>query len=376
MSSAAIIFSNLNNNTLSRLTADRTVAAIPFACRYRLVDFALSNMVNANISNINVIANYNYRSLLNHIGSGKDWDLARRAGGIHCISPYQTAYNGAVKLYSTHLEALRSMAPYIDDMKEDYVVLSDCHCVANIDMTAAIAAHAASDATVTFITTACQPDYTTKTPALMFAADQDGVIEEAVISAKYQPQLPELSTGIFIMSCDFLRQLLAEAEAHNYHSFTYDVVMKHASERNYRIFRHEGYAAYISSFTDYFCHSMELTTNKAAFDSLLGRTDRRIFTKVHNSAPVVYRGGARVSDSLIADDCIIEGCVENSILFRGVKVGRGSVVRNSILFGGTTVGQNCELHCVVTDKSVTISDMCHLSGHESLPFYVAKKRKV
>ena len=120
-SAAGIIFSSLNNNTLSRLTSDRTVAAIPFACRYRLIDFALSNMVNANISNIYIVANYKYRSLLEHLGSGKDWDLARREGGITFISPYQTSNQGKNAMFSTHMEALKSMKEYITEIKEEYV---------------------------------------------------------------------------------------------------------------------------------------------------------------------------------------------------------------------------------------------------------------
>ena len=125
MKAAGIIFSNLNNNTLSELTTDRTVAAIPFACRYRLVDFCLSNLINANISNIHIVANYNYRSLVDHIGSGKDWDLARRKGGINLISPFQTSHTSESKLYSYHMEALRNMKEYIGEMKEEVVVLMD-----------------------------------------------------------------------------------------------------------------------------------------------------------------------------------------------------------------------------------------------------------
>jgi len=170
--------------------------------------------------------------------------------------------------------------------------------------------------------------------------------------------------------------LLIEAEAHNYRSLTYDVIMKNASNGCYRTFKHNGYFAHISSFTDYFKNSLDLTTNRGAFYSLLGIPERRIFTRVHNSAPVSYLSGSSVANSLIADDCVIEGRVENSILFRGVKIGRGTVVKNSILFGGTTVGRDCELNCVVTDKSVTISDFCRLSGHESLPFYIGKMRRV
>ena len=134
ITAAGIIFSSLNENNLSRLTSDRTVAAIPFACRYRLVDFCLSNLVNANISNINIVANYNYRSLIEHIGSGKDWDLARRAGGINIISPYQTAKSSSLKIFATHLEALKGIKDYIDEFKEEFVILMDSDRVVNINL--------------------------------------------------------------------------------------------------------------------------------------------------------------------------------------------------------------------------------------------------
>ena len=131
INACGIIFSSLNSNTLSRLTRERTVAAIPFACRYKLVDFCLSNMVNANISNINIIANYNYRSLLEHIGSGKDWDLARRERGVNLISPFQTAINTDAKIFSTRLEALKSTREYISEFREEFVVLMDADTVLN-----------------------------------------------------------------------------------------------------------------------------------------------------------------------------------------------------------------------------------------------------
>ena len=135
MNAAGIIFSNLHDNKITELTRQRTMASIPFACRYRLIDFALSNMVNAEITNINVIAHYNYHSLMDHIGTGKDWDLARRTGGIKILPPYITAYaNTSNNLYNTRLEALCSVIHSIRHIKEDYVVLSDCDVICNIDV--------------------------------------------------------------------------------------------------------------------------------------------------------------------------------------------------------------------------------------------------
>ena len=185
INAAGIIFSSLNDNTLSRLTSDRTVAAIPFACRYRLVDFCLSNMVNANISNINVVANYNYRSLMEHIGSGKDWDLARRSGGIHIISPYQTAHSSTAKMFSTHMEALISMKEYIDEFTEDYVILMDSDNVLNIDLNDVVKAHELTGAKITLVTQQTASDYSSKHPRMMLSSVAGKVTDITMNS--YQP---------------------------------------------------------------------------------------------------------------------------------------------------------------------------------------------
>ena len=206
---AGIIFSSLNNNTLSRLTDDRTVAAIPFACRYRLIDFALSNMINSDISNINIIANYNYRSLLEHIGSGKDWDLARRAGGINIISPYQTAHSSSVNLFSTRMEALKNMKEYIDEFKEEYVVLMDSDSVLNINLMDIIKSHESNAAGVTFVTKVISSDYTSKTPRMMLSSNL-GKITDISMNCEYNYNNPELALNIFVMRTEYLKKIIEE----------------------------------------------------------------------------------------------------------------------------------------------------------------------
>ena len=135
MNAAGIIFSNIHDKNITELTRKRTMASIPFACRYRLIDFALSNMVNSGITNIDVIAHYNYHSLMDHIGNGKNWDLARRTGGIKILPPYITAYaNVTNNLYNTRLEALKSVIHSISHITEDLVILSDCDVICNLDV--------------------------------------------------------------------------------------------------------------------------------------------------------------------------------------------------------------------------------------------------
>lgn len=373
-SAAGIIFSSLNNNTLSRLTSDRTVAAIPFACRYRLIDFALSNMVNANISNIYIVANYKYRSLLEHLGSGKDWDLARREGGITFVSPYQTSRKGENAMFSTHMEALRAMKEYIDEIKEEYVVLTDSDTVLTIDVNDIIRSHKSTGANVTIVTRDVETDYTAKHPRAMISSVAGKVTQIAMASA-YDEAHPELALGMYVMQTDYLRRLIEEAAAYNLNSFT-NLLLKNCKTSNYMTYKYQGFAASVSSFLDYYKYSMELVNNEKARESLLWKKEAPIFTRVHNSAPTKHSPSAKVENSMIADECHIEGTVINSVIFRDVTVEKGAVVENCVLFHGTHVCKNARLNCIVTDKDVYVSDGVTLSGNENMPFYIQKGRKI
>lgn len=374
ISAAGIIFSSLNDNTLSRLTGDRTVAAIPFACRYRLVDFCLSNFVNADISNINIVANYNYRSLIDHIGSGKDWDLARRESSVNVISPFSTATSGAVNMFSTHMEALVAMKQYIGEIKEDYVVLTDSDNVLNLDIQDVLDQHKRTGADITLVTQKTKRDYSAKRPRIMISSVA-GKITDIALSSVYNEKNPELCLYIFVMETTYLRRLIEEAEGYNLLSLT-SMLLKNCKKANFRTYNYTGYVATVSSFLDYYKHSMELVMNPSARESLLMKKEAPVFTRVHNSAPTSYHASAKIENSMLADECSIEGTVINSVLFRGVTVEKGAVVKNSVLFHGTFVGKNAELNCIVTDKDVHISDGVKLSGNDNMPFYVQKGRKV
>lgn len=374
ISAQGIIFSSLNDNTLSRLTSDRTVAAIPFACRYRLVDFCLSSMVNANISNINIVANYNYRSLKEHIGSGKDWDLARRHSGVNIISPYATATSASAKVFSTHMEALKNMKVYIDEFKEDFVVMMDSDFVLNIDLDSVIKTHSMTHADITVVTHKVDKDYSSKHPRIMLSSVA-GRITDIAMSDSYNERNPELCLNIFVMRTEFLKKIIEEADAYNINSLT-QMLQRTYKSSDYRTYPYSGYVGTVSSFLDYYKCSMDLAKNEKARESLLFKKESPVYTKVHNSAPAVYKKSAKVESSMIADECVIEGEVINSVLFRGVRVEKGAVVKNSVLFRGTRVCEGANVNCIVTDKDVLVSEGVTLSGNDNMPFYVQKGRKV
>ena len=376
MIAAGLIFSNIHDQCIPEMTRRRTMASIPFGCRYRLVDFALSNMVNSNITNVGVITHYNYQSLMDHVGNGKDWDLARRSGGIKILPPYVAAYENVAsgKLYENRLEALMGAGNFINRCGADYIVLSDCDAICNIDLKAVIDDHIASGAYMTIVTKKLDSDnYHIDLPVTVMELDEDNRITDL---ADLRPKKGDvISTNITVISRADLQGIVQESLARGYKSFHKDIVAKNLENKLIRAYPFEGFYALVSSMEGYFESSMSLL-NKDTRKDLFENNDRRIYTKVRNSAPTKYAEGAKVTNSLLADGCVIEGEVENCILFRNVHIGKGTVVKNCILLQDTYVGANVSLNCVVTDKNVVIKDDRNLSGHQTRPFFIGKGEMV
>lgn len=374
MTAAGIIFSNIHDATIPELTGRRTMASIPFAGRYRLIDFALSNMVNSGITKVGVITHYNYQSLLDHIGTGKDWDLARRTGGIKILPPFITAYDNATagRVYSTRLEALMGVMNFIDRCNEDVLVLSDCDVICNVDIANVIRKHEASGADFTLLTatvdTAAQPlDSHAQVPVV----DKDGRV---VDMAEYSGQQGKVKVcaDIWVANRTYIKRVVTEAIAHGHKSFYRDVIIRNLAKDKIQAVEYDGFFGRVNSLASYFSCSMRLL-DPANRVNLFYRRNQPIFTKVRNSTPTRYSADAKVTGSMIADGCVIEGTVENSIIFRGVKVGKGTVVKNCILMQDTVTGDNVRLSYVVTDKNVVIRDGRELCGCESMPFYIGKQ---
>ena len=374
MKVAGLIFSNIHDASIPELTKPRTMASIPFGGRYRLIDFALSNMVNSDITTVGLITHNNYQSLLDHIGTGKDWDLARRSGGIRILPPFITSgTRGDDRLYNTRLQALVGVKNFVENCGADHIIISDCNMICNIDYTDAVDNHIANNADITIITK------TVNTNELKFPLDKyirvvtSNDKNEIVDYVPYDNQQGELhiNTNMMIIKRSYLLALITEADARGYDSFSRDVIMRNLGKHRFFSFEYDGYFNYIDSMQKYFfCNMKMLDSSKRKL--VFHVKNRPIYTKVRNSAPTRYAESAKVTNSIIADGCVIEGVVENSILFRGVKVGKGTVIKNSILLQNTYTGDDVYLNCVVTDKDVTIKNGKMLSGHETLPFYIGK----
>jgi len=374
MNAIGIIFANLHERNIPELTRIRTVGSVPFGCRYRLIDFTLSNMVNSGITDIRVVTQYNYQSLMDHIGSGKDWDLARRSGGIKILPPnmrYSQNYQGGAH---SRLESLMGIAANLNHIKEDYVIMADCDGICNIDLDDLLRDHIANNADITMMTKRPNINGGLSETATIIEADESGRITDLAMNPKYAEGEHDVALNITVINTKYLQNIVQEAIAHGFTSLTRDIMMRNKEERNYRIYRYEGAFATISSLEDYFATSMELITNTAFRGALFGIDRRPVLTKVRNSAPTRYTDVSVVKNSLIADGCTIDGTVENCILFRGVKIGRGAVVKNCILYQDTVVGENVFMNCVISDKNTVIRDGNVLAGHPSKPYFIGKNQ--
>ena len=373
MTAAGLIFSNIHDECLPELTRLRTMASVPFGGRYRLIDFPLSNMVNSGISKVGIITHYNYQSLLDHIGTGKDWDLARRSGGIKILPPFITAYDAKAtnSLYNTRLEALLGVTNFISRCTEDVLVLSDCDTICNIDLSKVLARHEETGADITVVTKrVTEGNYNAERHSVLILDENDKIIDAAEYSSDIKGAF-NVSTNIMVITRRYLITVLNDAAAHGYTSFFRDIIAKNVGKADFRAYRFDGFYSLINNLPGYFETSMKLLESDVR-EELFEIAERPVFTKVRNSSPTSYSRDAKVSNSIVADGCVIEGEVENCVVFRGVKVGKGTVVRNSILLQDTYVGDNVNLNCVITDKNTVIRDGRNLSGHETMPFYIGK----
>lgn len=357
---------------MPELTSVRTMASVPYGCRYRLVDFPLSNMVNSGISKIGIITHNNYQSLMDHIGTGKDWDLARRSGGIRILPPFIASYNSANggKLYTTRLEALMGVTSFISKCTEEYIVLSDCDGICTIDLNEVLADHIKKNADITIVTrTVSEKKDIPNDGATEIKCDEDGFATE--VSAYIEHDRPaNISTNIMIANRLFLLNAINDASAHGYSHFYKDIISRRVKSARINCYQYDGIYLQITSLESYFRCSMQLLDPEVRHGLFV--EDSPIYTKLRNSAPTVYAEGSQVKNSYVADGCVIEGTVENSIIFRGVHIGKGTVVKNSILLQDTYTGDNVNLNCVITDKNVVIRNNRVLSGHESMPFFISK----
>ncbi len=358
-----VIFSSINDEIVPELTRVRSISSIPYGGRYRIVDFALSNMVNSGITTVGILTKKNYQSLMDHLGSGKNWDLARKEGGLILLPPYS---DESEILYKNRLEALKGATSFLKKSNAEYVVLSDADAVYKLDYSKIVDYHISKNADITL---AYHEHVSTGVRAYMaFETNSDGRITRIDVDTASDDKRKNY-LGVMVARKSFLLGIIQKAIKCGYKSLSKDILSKELDALKIYGYEYSGYYASIHSLSAYFKSNMDLL-NKNVRSELFA--DHDIYTKVNDSAPAKICADARVKNSLIADGCLIEGTVENCVLFRGVKIGKGSVVKNCILMSENSVGDNCNLAYVISDKDNVISSDTTLAGCASQPYFLHK----
>ena len=366
MNVMGIIFAN--DAAIGSLTEKRTMASLPFGGRYRQVDFALSNLAHAGVRHVGIVTRHNYQSLMNHVGSGEEWGMEIEEGGLEYLTPYAASTNNN---YRGKLESLYTAMSFLNNGPEDeYVIMIDSAILSNIDLTRVLNEHIASGKDITVVAKAGVAN-SSKQLDLAIKLDEQGKIAD--IAVDYVAPADYLaSMDIFVLSKKWLIHQVKEHIARNLYHMDRDLVMglwqKNLATIN--VYPFKGIALYNESVEEYFNNSLSLINQNVRHD--LFHYNHPIYTKVRDRVPTYYGEDCQIENCSVADGCMLEGSVRNSVLFRQVTVCPGAQVENCVIMNDTIVGENCQLKYVILDKDVVVRPGSKLVGTPSTPVIIKR----
>ncbi len=372
MNMAGIIFSNLFDENFGLLTKNRTVASLPFGGRYRLIDFVLSNMSNSTITNVGIVTKYNYNSLMDHLGSSAEWDLNRKNGGVYLLPPFSS---GQTTVYQGKLEALYSAFSFLDKIDQDYVVLSDSTVICNIDYGDALESHIKSGADITVIANKVKADK--QRNYSMITEMSKKKVTEILVDYPALKDGTLASMGMYIMEKQKLVAAIKESVSKGKHHLERDLIQREFNKGtlNVNVFEFKGKVIRNNSIASYFNNNLALISDEELRRDIFNPA-RPIYTKVRDEVPTFYSSDSSADECLVADGCRIKGHIENSVLFRDVKIEKRASVKNSIIMQGSVIGEGCEIEYAIIDKDAKISAGTILKGAKNAPLIVEKGETV
>lgn len=361
---AGIINLDYEQDGLDELTYFRCGAAVPFAGRYRMIDFTISNMINSKIESIAVFARRKYRSLMDHLEHGKAWDLDHKRGGLFILPP---DWNDPTDISKGDLQHFHNNLDFINRALADYILVTGSRNICNINFQDVLKEHKQSNADVTVVYKRVDKLYPEHRLAHKLTLDENN----RVVDIHNDHKSKNIYMEMYLVKKSFMHMLIEESIAHGYTNLFLDAIKTKLHTIHIHAYEYKGVHALINSVESYYRNSTMLL-NEERYDELFIEGSP-IFTKVKDEAPVKYLKDANVVNTLVANGCIISGHVEDSILFRGVKVGKGAIIKNSIIMQRCDIDSGVVLENVILDKDCKISSGRRLVGAKEKPFVVAKR---
>lgn len=357
---------NEKEDNIKSLTKTRPIASIPIGGRYRVIDFVLSNMVNSGIYNIGIFTNTNSRSLADHLGSGKSWDLARKINGLFLFN--FTSDRSELR----DIDAISNNMEYIHRTKQDYVIISSSYMLCNMDYNEAAEYHEQSGSDITLIYKKtnhgkkhyldCSTLYINEENKVLSIGKNIGAEEKLNISME-----------MFIMKKTTLIDIINKAVQTGYHHSLKEAICDGIEELNVNAYEFKGYVQCINSVRNYYKTSMDMLNGKVTKELFFN--NGLIFTKGKDEAPTKYFNGSDVNNSLISNGCILKGSIEKSVISRRVIIHPGAEIKNCIIFENCEIKEGCKLSNVIIDKNTIINENTVLKGDEEFPVVIEKKNR-
>ncbi len=365
-----LIFSENPEANLGVLMNSRALAAVPVGGRYRIIDFMLSNMVNSGIANVGITTGHRHQSLNDHLGSGKAWDMARKENGLFILPPPENT-DSNMRL-AGGIDNINSAMSYLRRSHQEYVLISDCNTICNINFEEVMEYHMENEADITVIYTAVDQLSTKELGRhIMLDVDEAGLVTDIQIYPKRQKSNFSYMHMMYIKK-DLLIDLVDDCLAHDEHSLSKDILLKSLKKRKIYGYEFKGYKKKIDSIKSFFEFNLEMLEPEVRHE-LFGNDESSIYTKVKDSVPTRYGKNAEVVNSFIADGCYIDGDVENCIIFRGVKVGKGSKLKNAVIMQNSQIMENCTVENAIFDKEVILRENKKMIGQETYPLMIGKR---
>ena len=368
MRAIGIILAGGNNNKMRELSNKRAIAAMPIAGSYRSIDFALSNMSNSHIQKVAVLTQYNARSLNEHLMSSKWWDFGRKQGGLYVFTPTVTADNSW--WYRGTADAIYQNLSFLKNSHEPYVVIASGDGIYKLDYNKVLEYHISKRADVTVVCTDKYEDDVTRFGVLKMNAD--GRIEEF----DEKPMISDshtISTGIYVLRRRQLIEMIEKCAQEDRHDFVTDILIRYKNLKRIYGYNIDSYWNNISTVEAYYKTNMDFL--KPDVRNYFFKQEPLIRTKIDDLPPAKYNPGAKVKNSLVASGCIINGTVENSVLFKKVFVGNNCVIKNSVILNDVYLGDNTHIeNCVVESRDTIRANSCHI-GEDGIKVVVEKNER-
>ena len=364
-----LIYASEDNFNLRDLVMHRSLAALPLGGRYRAIDFLLSNMVHSGIRNVGIITQKNYKSLMDHIGSGKEWDLSRKKDGLYLLPPFDTNQN--THFYEGFCDAVHSKLDYLHRATQNYCLLTGSYTIYSTSYEKMMQVHKENQADITLLYSTEDLDFPNRErfKDVRLAINEEGRVTDIEFESNMM-RSPNLGMDIYLMDKSLLEYLVQTAVSHGKYNFVTDVLIPHLQDLRIYAVPHQGYVSRLHSVASYYDINMDMLKEKTRRDLFPASTP--VYTKIKDEPSAKYLESATVKNCILGDGCEIGGHIEDSVLFRGVSVGRNTTLKGVIVMQDSVIGQDCHLEHVIIDKLVQIHNGVRLIGTPDFPAIIRK----